>query len=156
MGTDIALKSRIFLRHLQDAVRNGDKSQIARMTQYPLKVFSGNDTILVRDRKQLISTYNDVFVESVRRRILDDKASRCLFANAQGFMIGNGELWFTQFGNDDFKIISINTTEYPDSPKQKGSGGIDSGLKFPHSSWTCTDSVCQLIDPCQRHETRGR
>lgn len=109
MGPEIANQSRAFLATLKAAVQANDRAKVASMILYPLAVNMGNKKLHVDDRKAFLRQYRLIIDAQVRAEILDEKSSRCLFANPQGFMVGNGEVWFRELARGEFKIVAINT-----------------------------------------------
>jgi len=112
MGPEIASQSRAFLDRLKAAVRSGRHKKVATLVRYPLKVFVGDRTVIVKDRAEFSRTYGKIMTPSVKKA-LEDQPSKCLFGNAKGFMVGDGEIWFTADAKDMYRIISINTNAVP-------------------------------------------
>jgi hypothetical protein len=108
LGSDVARRSRAFLLSLRDAVKSNDKVKVANMIQYPLRIGTRKRELRVHNSAEFIENYNAIMTETIKSRILDEKSSRCLFANFQGFMIGDGEVWFKEVSASQFKIFSIN------------------------------------------------
>jgi hypothetical protein len=79
------------------------------MVHFPLKVNSPNENVRIRDRDEFVHKYEQIINGRVRAKILDEKSSRCLFANSKGFMVGDGEVWFAETIPGVFKIIIINS-----------------------------------------------
>jgi hypothetical protein len=108
MGPRIAEEARGFLAELAAAVRAGNRSAVSRMIQYPLKISIGGKQTHVENSSQFVHNYSSIVTKDVTQIILSEKSSRCLFANSQGFMIGDGEVWFKKISDHRFKIITIN------------------------------------------------
>jgi hypothetical protein len=109
MGPEIARQSRDFLATLRMAVQANDRAKVASMILYPLEVNMGKKKLHVGDRKTFLRQYRLIIDAQVRAKVLDEKSSRCLFANWQGFMVGDGEVWFRELAPGVFKIVTINT-----------------------------------------------
>ena len=118
MGKEIAAQARAFLAKMRKAVASGNKDELAEMVQYPLRVYSGANVETIADKKEFIRRFDQIFVARVKAKILDEKSSRCLFANPQGFMVGNGEVWFQRLDDGPFKIISVNAGYGEQAPTQ--------------------------------------
>lgn len=108
----IADSSQAFVVELQKLVHANDKRAIASRINYPLRV---NQTIhgklthtLIRNPQQFIAAYDSLFNDKVRSAILSPASVECLFANDQGFMIGDGEIWFQQAASKAFRIFALN------------------------------------------------
>jgi len=110
MGPEIARQSRDFLAKLKAAVQVNDRAKVASMILYPLEVNMRSEKLHVGDRKTFLARYGHIINAQVRAKILDEKSSRCLFSNPQGFMVGDGEVWFREFASGVFKIVTINTS----------------------------------------------
>lgn len=108
-GAKTAKAARAFLAQLQTAVQANDKDKIAGMISYPLNVIHGGKRARVRDKQTFLARYDNIFDEHIRQTILKQSA-RCLFGNANGEMIGNGEVWFSEMGDGSVKIITVNPT----------------------------------------------
>jgi hypothetical protein len=104
--------ARGFVAELQKLVREGDKAGIAERVGYPLRVNRMVDGKrrhgTIRDQKQFVEEYYRLFNHGVRAAILKPDAARCLFANDQGFMIGNGKVWFEETAAKQFRISALN------------------------------------------------
>lgn len=106
-GPKTAKAARAFLAQLQTAVQANDKDKIAGMISYPLNVIHGKKRARIRDKQTFLARYDNIFDEHIRQTILKQSA-RCLFGNANGEMIGNGEVWFSEMGDGSVKIITVN------------------------------------------------
>ena len=78
------------------------------MVFYPLEVNVSDQKLHVQSRESFLRHYRRIIDAQVRGRIVDEKSSRCLFANSQGFMVGDGEVWFREVAPGVFKIVTIN------------------------------------------------
>jgi hypothetical protein len=108
----VAAGSRAFVVALQKLVRAGDKEGIAALVGYPV---NANRTVhgklthsMIRNQAQFVAAYDSLFSENVKTAILNPDAVRCLFANDQGFMIGDGQVWFEQTASKSFRISALN------------------------------------------------
>jgi hypothetical protein len=54
-----------------------------------------------------LARYDDIFSDRIRTAILQ-QSSHCLFGNANGEMIGRGEVWFSEMQDGTVKIITVN------------------------------------------------
>jgi hypothetical protein len=116
-GPETARGARAFLAKLKAAVQANDKKAVASMVHYPLKFNTSKKNSLIEDRKQFLRQYSRIMDAAVRSKIVDDKSSRCLFANWQGFMIGDGEVWFQESSPGLFEIITVNANDQGSSPE---------------------------------------
>ncbi|MBX9704884.1 MAG: hypothetical protein K5Q00_01405 [Gammaproteobacteria bacterium] len=92
-GCAIPLQRAVdFFNALKQAVQKGDKQALSGMVAYPLRV---NGTKLnINSPSDFITNYSQIFTPNVTKAIIDQDPYT-LFANDQGAMIGNGQVWFT-------------------------------------------------------------
>jgi hypothetical protein len=107
LGAKTAAGARAFLAQLQAAVQSNNKEQIAEMIGYPLLVLSSVKRTHIQKKQAFLSNYSLIFTDPVRNAILHQTA-QCLFGNATGAMVGNGEVWFVEQAPDQWKIVTIN------------------------------------------------
>ncbi len=100
-------KARNFLANLTAAVNARDKQKVAAMVQYPLRVNSGKGHRVVRNSSEFVRDYDRLFTPAIRKAI-DTQVPDCLFANWQGVMIGNGEVWFGEQTDGTLRIETLN------------------------------------------------
>jgi hypothetical protein len=106
-GPKTAKAARAFLASLQAALRADDKDKIAGMVSYPLNFIHGGNRVRIRDKETFLTRYDNIFDVHVRKAILK-QSSHCLFGNANGEMIGRGEVWFSEMQDGSVKIITVN------------------------------------------------
>jgi hypothetical protein len=90
---------KMFISELQQMVTANKKVELSYRVKYPI-----NDK--VKSREDFIANYESVFTEKVKQA-LQHVNFRQIFRNSKGVMIGNGELWIAQFG-EEYLIIAIN------------------------------------------------
>src|SRR6185312_10492532 len=95
MGSDLARESREFLKQLKTAALSNRKTKVAGMVHYPLKVFVDNSMHQIRSPAEFVSDYERIVTPHVKKALLDQSV-KCLFGNTDGFMVGDGEIWFTE------------------------------------------------------------
>jgi hypothetical protein len=83
---------RKFLADLQRAVAAGDRQQIAAMVSYPLRTNLGGHVVKLGP-KQLLAHFDELLPPKTLAAITAQSFDT-LFANSQGVMIGEGEVWF--------------------------------------------------------------
>lgn len=81
-----------FFNGLKQAVQKGDKQAISNMIAYPLSVHGAK--VQINDANDFVNQYAQVFTPNVVKAILAQDPYT-LFANDQGVMVGNGQVWFT-------------------------------------------------------------
>jgi hypothetical protein len=107
MGPRMASNSRLFLKSLKVAVGSNERSAVSRMVAYPVKVYVGDTTEAVSTPAEFVRRYDRIFTAEVKQAVRS-QSSHCLFGNADGFMIGDGQVWFAEI-DGKMKVISINT-----------------------------------------------
>ncbi|BAH43125.1 hypothetical protein BBR47_21480 [Brevibacillus brevis NBRC 100599] len=95
-----------FFEKLQEAVKNSDKTEVAKHVRYPLRVNKDGKSQFIRDEQQFLEEYNRIMTEKVKEAFLQQKVTDT-FVNDQGVMVGNGEIWLGQFSNR-FVVFAIN------------------------------------------------
>jgi hypothetical protein len=106
-GAETAKQARAFLKELKAAVQADDRGRIADMISYPLNVIRVDKRTRIPNKATLLSRYDNIFTPHIKEAILHQSA-RCLFGNANGEMIGTGEVWFSEMGNGEVKIYTVN------------------------------------------------
>jgi hypothetical protein len=113
-----------FLAKFQAALKTNDHEAVALLVNYPLLITGTAGRTHVRSRSQLLSSFDGIFTPTIRSAILKATPDD-VWGNYQGFMIGDGVIWFdgilprNQAGRpsapDDaakhpFKLITVNRT----------------------------------------------
>jgi hypothetical protein len=119
MGQVIARQSRAFLGKLSAAVLEENKKQVATMIHYPMSVHITDKTLQIHNSAEFTRNYERIMNASVKAVIVDEKSSRCLFSSPEGFMVGDGEVWFKEFSPGVFKIVAFNLGDSPNSDPAK-------------------------------------
>lgn len=102
-----------FFTKLKKAVVDGDKDTVASMIDYPFQARIEGKAVKIRDEKHFVADYDQIVTSKVKDAVAK-QTYETLFANWQGVMIGNGELWFNGICSDNsckqqtVKIIAIN------------------------------------------------
>lgn len=111
-GCAIPLQRAVdFFNGLKQAVQKGDKQAISGMIAYPLQVHGAK--LQINDANDFVSHYDQVFTPGVIKAVLAQDPYT-LYANDQGAMLGNGQIWFTLVidGQQDTEgtvfIIAVN------------------------------------------------
>ncbi|MGG4494258.1 hypothetical protein [Brevibacillus reuszeri] len=91
---------------LQAAVKKGDKHLVAKKMKYPLRVNKEGQSRFVHDEQQFLTEYDQLLTSKVKQALLQQNVADT-FVNAQGVMVGDGEIWLGQFGNQ-FGVFAIN------------------------------------------------
>lgn len=91
------------LQAMQENLAKKPKRFRAKNIAYPLLWNHNGQHIKIQNSKELAKKFNAVFTSGVQKAILEQDPYR-LFANSNGNMIGNGQVWFCNQG-----IFSVST-----------------------------------------------
>ncbi|MCF3935230.1 hypothetical protein L1787_17665 [Acuticoccus sp. M5D2P5] len=99
---------RAFLADLKTAVADGDHQAVAAMVDYPFKTEIEGKAVTIDDASGFVDHYDGIMTPAVQEAIAAQDYDN-LFANYQGAMVGDGEVWFSPVGEDEaVKIIAVN------------------------------------------------
>jgi hypothetical protein len=104
-----------FLQALQAAVAQDNRGQVADLVAFPLDITIGGARVTLPSKQEFIDSYAEIIDPGVKAAILAQTVDG-LFANDQGVMIGNGEVWFGGVGSAppyQVKIIAVNSGMAP-------------------------------------------
>src|SRR5262245_40009152 len=91
-------KADAFLASLKAAGKAQDKRRVAGMVRYPVLINMPKGHKQISTSTELIAEYDRLFTISIRKAI-EEQTQAWLFANRQGVMISNGEVWFEEQQN---------------------------------------------------------
>jgi hypothetical protein len=107
-----------FLARLQTAVRSNNHDAVAALVRYPLLTPKNGRVYRIRSRAQLLANFNRVFRPDIRKAILNAGPDD-VWGNGQGFMIGQGVIWFDGIPpQGTYKLITVNSAVVPTAPAQ--------------------------------------
>lgn len=92
-----------FLDSAKKAILTNEPNIIANIFSFPMRLNSDKEKIIINSKKDFIINYNQIVTETIIELILKADINE-LFVNYQGFMIGDGEIWFNPYDG----IITIN------------------------------------------------
>ena len=96
-----------FVAKMRSAAHKNDRSALVALVRFPFTTYdNGRPKVTYHRPQELLRDFNWVFTAKVLKAMRQAEYSR-LFVNAQGAMIGNGEVWFDQ-QQDGVKIKAIN------------------------------------------------
>ena len=81
------------------------------MVRFPLRVVTPKKRLVIKNREEFLYNYDHVLTAKVKAKIEDEMSSKCLFANWQGYMVGDGQVWFTEMTSGTLKIITFSIDE---------------------------------------------
>jgi hypothetical protein len=108
------VKVQHLLTDLQQSVASHNAAGVAALVHYPIKVNPGKRPFVVKSPKAFIADYDRIITQDISEAILKQKYN-ALFVNSQGAMLGEGEVWITNFCLDkgctksDIKISTIQS-----------------------------------------------
>ena len=109
-GIDDEAKVTQFLAALKDAVAKGQRERVVALVALPLRVNTGKHHTYLRTQKALLSAYDRVFDAEVRKALAAQRPGE-LFANYQGVMVGDGQIWFgLPAGTSELRVLTVNTS----------------------------------------------
>lgn len=109
------VKVQHLLAELQQSVASHNAAGVAALVHYPIKVNPAKRPFVVKSPKAFIADYDRIITQDISEAILKQKYD-ALFVNSQGAMLGEGEVWITNFCLDkgctksDIKISTIQNT----------------------------------------------
>jgi len=99
---------RSFFDALKAAIAADNKAAVAAMVDYPFQARINDKSVKLRDKAHFIADYDKIVTPKVKSAI-EKQTYATLFANWQGVMIGDGEIWFSGVGDGNaIKITAIN------------------------------------------------
>ena len=106
-GIEDPQATKDFIAKMREAASAGDKETIASLVRYPFTTYDAGEPIdTYETASDLLANYEQVVTPDVIEAMAAARYAD-LFANYQGAMIGNGAVWFSQFG-DEIEITAIN------------------------------------------------
>jgi hypothetical protein len=99
-------EATVFLSRLQELVRNDDKKALARLVRYPLYFNRGRQKEKIAGEAVFLGRYAEIFTPRVKQAVLEQRPQE-INSDHNGYMIGNGEVWFDDWGQG-LRIITIN------------------------------------------------
>ncbi len=97
-----------FFDALKKAVAADDKAAVAAMVDYPFQTRINGKAVKLSDKAHFIADYDRIVTAKVKDAVARQTYAT-LFANWQGVMIGDGEVWFSGVGSGNaIKITAIN------------------------------------------------
>ncbi len=97
-----------FAAKFKSAVISNKKAEVATMIKYPLRATIRGADIMINGEAAFLSLYDSIFTTEFIRK-LAGFSTHNMWANYQGVMLGDGDVWFGASCTDckDIKIISV-------------------------------------------------
>ncbi|WP_294930455.1 hypothetical protein [uncultured Paracoccus sp.] len=99
-------RPKTFFTELQQAVTNDDADALAQMVAYPISVTIDGESVEIAGESEFVTDFDQIFTSDVKDAVTS-QSYETLFANWQGVMIGDGEVWFS-IVDDAPRITAIN------------------------------------------------
>lgn len=107
-GIEDAQAAKDFLSTMRAAAVEGDRTTLVNLVHYPFTTYrAGEPNQTYNTPADLLADFDQVITPPVLEAMAIAEYAD-LFLNYQGAMIGDGEVWFTQF-DDSIKISAINS-----------------------------------------------
>ena len=84
----------------QQAVRDGDAAAAAALVSYPIAVTVAGDDREIGDADAFAAAFPEIVTPAIAAAVLD-QAIGDMFVNAEGVMLGDGEVWVSGVCLDD-------------------------------------------------------
>lgn len=94
-------------KQLKMDVAEGNKTKVAAFVLYPMNISIAGKKQTIANAQAFVQNYDAIMTHQVRSAIITQQVNQ-LFVNAEGVMVGNGEVWLTQSGNRKCSIYAIN------------------------------------------------
>lgn len=91
---------RAFFLELKKAVLNRDASWLAERLALPMRVQTDLGRLTLSTPQDFVENYDQAMTTTVLQAVRR-QTSDTLVKNAQGVMIGDGEIWFAEIAEDD-------------------------------------------------------
>lgn len=102
-----------FFFEMKKAVLNSDSLKVADLIKYPITIKINGKKTKIKNNREFLKHYSRIIDAHIIETVRNQKYAE-LFANYQGVMIGNGEIWFSgvcldpKCKNTVVKIIAVN------------------------------------------------
>jgi len=122
----VTASDRAFFKQVQKAVLAEDWEWLSAAVSYPIDIHLIKKTLHIKTKEEFKTQVRGVFHEHFKK-IIRDQSEASLFKNWQGVMLGEGEIWFTDFEEAGQKegqvtktqrIIAINQIPDKSPPKE--------------------------------------
>ena len=110
-----------FLMRLREAVAHDQREVVSGLVEYPLSVWAGDRSVTVRNRREFLSKYPQIFTRELKQTIAATKLENS-WPNWQGVMLDSGRMWFRPIGPEEsLRLVTINAPASSPPAKKKKS-----------------------------------
>lgn len=85
---------------IQTAVADYEAEAVARWVAYPFSASIDGETHAIAGAEDFVMHYDEIVTEEVRETVTNQRYED-LFVNAEGVMLGNGQMWLNGVCSDD-------------------------------------------------------
>ena len=93
------LAAALFVEKFQSALAADNRLWIVNNVDYPLRVTTGCEDLLVDSSEALLLMFDSVFTPEIRE-VVGQQTLDSLFLSWRGIMVGNGEVWMDTEHNE--------------------------------------------------------
>lgn len=86
-------RALVFFHGVQAALRSNDRAALAGMMEYPALTMIAHKKTHIANREQLLQHFDEIFNAGVRCAVVN-AGDGDVWGNDNGYMVGNGALWF--------------------------------------------------------------
>ncbi len=102
-----------FMKHVQSSIISGDKNWLASNIKYPIRVsLDGKIPATLKTEQEFVQDFDKIFYKAYVA-LVKREVARNMLSNAQGVMLGSGEIWInTKPNSKNYKcalwVVGIN------------------------------------------------
>jgi hypothetical protein len=101
-----------FLIELQKDVAGDDRAAVAGLASYPVTVSTVARRLKIADRAEFVARYSEIFPAELQKFLAAQDSTCISRIGAQGFTVGQGQLWFDFNPDGIVELFTINPVIY--------------------------------------------
>src|SRR5277367_2389748 len=101
-----------FLIELQKDVAGDDRPAVAGLASYPATVSTLARRLKITDRAEFVERYSEIFPAELQKFVAAQDSACISRVGAQGFTLGQGQIWFDFNPDGIVEIFTINPVMY--------------------------------------------
>ncbi|MEW9097044.1 MAG: hypothetical protein AB2417_18360 [Clostridiaceae bacterium] len=108
-GIDNPSEFEAAFNNIKELVASDDKEKVYEYINFPINVHIDGKKVAIETKDQFIKNYDKIFNDNIKAKLANQKVEET-FVNADGVMVGDGEIWISVFNNSTHKylIYAIN------------------------------------------------
>jgi hypothetical protein len=112
----VTQSDKAFFQQIKKAIATNDFIWLSKAVSYPLDVQLANKVLHLANEADFKKNARTILTEQLKS-VVNQQPADSLFKNWQGVMIGRGQIWFTQVGEESgkgqpliwvYKIVAFN------------------------------------------------